>query len=226
MKTLPHGMAMAILLVWLVSPAFAQSSDPQRDSQIWPDTTITFKLKNNFSFFLFGTIRLGRDESALVSQQAGIGLTRSFGKYFSTSLAYRYIENEPTPTKSSTEQRVFADFTPRGPLKFGVNVSDRNRVEWRNINDRISWRYRNRLQFERPFSIQLRGHERKITPYLSAESMYDTRYRTWNRTQAYIGARLPLTKHVTFDGFYMKQWDARARPGFLNVFGALWKFEF
>ncbi|MDQ3009746.1 MAG: DUF2490 domain-containing protein [Acidobacteriota bacterium] len=226
MKTHPHGVLLAILLIWLGSSAFAQSSDPQRDTQIWPDATITFKLKNNFSLFLFGTIRLGRDDSALISQQAGIGLTRGFGKHFSASFSYRYVANEPTPGKSSTEHRVFADFTPRTPLKFGVNVSDRNRIEWRNINETISWRYRNRLQFDRPFSFPVHGHERKITPYVSAESMYDTRYRAWNRTQMYMGARLPISKHVTFDGFYMKQWDARARPGFLNVFGAFWKLDF
>ncbi|MEO6724603.1 MAG: DUF2490 domain-containing protein [Blastocatellia bacterium] len=226
MKPHPHGVLLALLLACLGSPAFAQSSDLQRDTQIWPDTTISFKLKNNFSLFLFGTVRLGRDDSALISQQAGIGLTRGFGKHFSTSFSYRYVANEPTPGKSSTEHRVFADFTPRTPLKFGINVSDRNRTEWRNINEKISWRYRNRLQFERPSSLPLWGHERKITPYISGEAMYDTRYRTLNRTQMYIGARLPISKHATLDGFYMKQWDARTRPGFLNVIGTFWRLEF
>ena len=225
MKTHPQGVLLALLLACLGSSASAQSGDPQRDTQIWPDTTLTIKLKNNFSLFFFGTIRLGRDDSALISQQAGIGLMRGFGKHFSTSLAYRYIANEPTPDRSSTEHRLFADFTPRTPLKFGVNISDRNHIEWRNINDKISWRYRNRLQFERPFGIP-HWRERKVTPYVAGETQYDTRYRAWSRNLLFVGTRLPLSKHVTFDGFYMRQWDARTRPGFLHVIGTFWKLEF
>ena len=97
-----------------------------------------------------------------------------------------------------------------------------HRIEWRDINTRVSWRYRNRLQFERPLAIS----EHKLTPYVACEPMYDTRHRTWSRTQCYVGSRIPLNKHVTFDGFYMRQWDARANPGFLHVFGAYWRLEY
>lgn len=225
MRILPHGILLALALACLGSSVFAQTNDPQRDSQIWNDTTVNIKLNSSLSLLLFGTVRLGRDDSALISQQAGIGLSRSFGKRFSAGINYRYIENEPTPTRSSAEHRIFTDLTPRTSLKFGINVSDRNRIEWRDINQRTSWRYRNRLQFERPFGIAY-WRERKITPYIAGETMYDTRFDAWNRSQIYIGARLPLRKHVTFDGFYMKQWDARTRPGFLNVIGAFWRLEF
>lgn len=216
-------LSFAVLLICTKSSAFAQRrDDPRRDSQLWPDTTITIKLDRNFSLVLFGTARMGRDDSALVSQQGGIGLSRGFGKYFSSAITYRYIKNEPTPGRQSAEHRVFADFTPRTPLKYGFAISDRNRIEWRNINQKISWRYRNRLQFERPFTIR----ERKITPYVAGEPMYDTRFHTWSRTQMYIGTRLPIIKHVTFDGFYMRQWDARVQPGFLNVIGTFLRLDF
>jgi hypothetical protein len=107
-------------------------------------------------------------------------------------------------------------------LKFKFQVSDRNRFEWRNINGVVSWRYRNRLQFERPISIG----ERRVTPYISGETMYDTRFATWTRNQLYVGARVPIAAHVTWDVFYMRQWDARAQPGFLNVFGTFIRLDF
>ncbi len=223
MKFHPPTTLPVVLLVCLSFPALAQKADdPQRDSQIWPDVTATIKLDEKFSLILFGTIRFGRDDTALVSHQAGIGVSHRFNKYLTGGVQYRFVENEPTPDRQSTEHRVFAELTPRTPLKFGFQISDRNRIEWRNINDKVAWRYRNRLQFERPLSIG----ERKITPYFAGESMYDTRYDAWNRNQIYIGARVPIIKHVTFDGFYMKQWDARALPGFVNVFGAFWRLDF
>lgn len=220
------GLLFAVLLICAWSSAFGQRrDDPQRDSQLWPDVTVTIRLEHNFSLFLFGTARLGRDDSAFVSRQAGIGFSRSFSKHFAGTLSYRYLENEPTPGRQSTEHRLFADFTPRTPLKYGFQVSDRNRIEWRDINAQVSWRYRNRLQFERPFNIS-RSRERRITPYVAGETMYDTRFHAWNRNQIYIGARVPVVKHLTIEGFYMKQWDARTRPGFLNVVGAFWRFEY
>ncbi len=222
-KVHQQKILLAILLACLGSRVVAQRrNDPGRDSQIWPDTSISIKLDQKLTLVIFGTIRLGRDDSAAVSHQAGIGINRRFSQKLSGGVHYRFVENEPTPNRLSTEHRLWGELTPRTALKFGFNVSDRNRMEWRNINDKVSWRYRNRLQFERPLSFG----EHKITPYISGETMYDTRYRTWNRSQVYVGARIPLAKHVTFDGFYMRQFDARALPGFLHVIGTFWRLEF
>lgn len=222
MKFARQTILLAIVLSCGRLAALAQNDDPRRDSQIWPDVTANIKLDKTLNLVLFGTLRLGRDDTALTSHQAGIGISRRMGQYLSGGVHYRFIENEPTPNRQSTEHRLFADLTPRAPLKLGIQFSDRNRIEWRNINDRVSWRYRNRLQLERAFTIG----ERKITPYISGESMYDTRFDTWNRNQLYIGARVPIVNHFTFDGFYMRQWDARALPGFLNVVGTFIRLEF
>lgn len=223
MKVHRQTILLAALLVCFGISARAQTTDDSRhDSQIWPDVTVTVRLDEKLSLIFFGTVRLGRNDTALISRQAGIGLSRRFNQRLTGGVHYRFVENEPTPNRLSTEHRISAELTPRAPLKFGFQVSDRNRIEWRNINDRVSWRYRNRLQFERPFSVG----ERRITPYISGEPMYDTRFGDWTRVQAFIGARVPIAKHVTLDGFYMRQWDARARPGFLNVIGAFWRLEF
>lgn len=223
MKFHPQTILPTILLACLSFPALAQKADdPRRDSQIWPDITATIKLDDKYSLLLFGTIRVGRDDTALVSHQAGIGVSRKFNKYLSGTTQYRYVNNEPTPGRQSTEHRVFADLTPRAPLKFGFQISDRNRIEWRDINDKISWRYRNRPQIERPFSIG----DRKITPYISGESQYDSRFDNWTRNQFYAGVRVPIVKHFTLDWFYMKQWDARSKPGFLHVLGTFIRLDF
>lgn len=223
MKVYGSIWLLAILLAIANFRAIAQRrDDPQRDSQLWPDVITTIELNEKLSLVLFGTARLGRDDSALINKQLGIGLNRTLSKNLSTAFQYRFIKNEPTPNRLSTEHRLHADLTPRTPLKFGFQLSDRNRFEWRNINGNVSWRYRNRLQFERPFNIG----ERRITPYISGETMYDTRPANWTRNQLYVGARVPVVKHVTWDGFYMRQWDARTQPGFLNVVGTFIRLDF
>jgi hypothetical protein len=223
MQLYQRTILLLLILTGIKSLALAQrQDDPQRDSQIWPDVITTITLDEKNSLVLFGTLRLGRDDSALVNKQLGVGLNRLLNKNFSTAFQYRFIKNEPTPNRLSTEHRLHVDLTTRTSLKLGFNLSDRNRFEWRDINGRISWRFRNRLQFERPFSIG----ERRLTPYISGETMYDTRFDTWTRNQLYIGARVPIAKHLTLDGFYMRQWDARTQPGFLNVIGSFIRLDF
>lgn len=218
------GLVVCLLLLSSGSSSvYAQRRDnPQRDSQFWPDTQLAINIRPQWKLILFGTVRLGRNDTAFVNEQVGVGVNRALGKHFSSGLFYRYINAEPTPGRQSREHRIGYEVTARRELGLGWLVQDRNRIEWRDINTRVSWRYRNRLQFERPLAIS----EHKLTPYVACEPMYDTRHRTWSRTQCYVGSRIPLNKHVTFDGFYMRQWDARANPGFLHVFGAYWRLEY
>ncbi len=216
--------ALSSLLALLAALAFTARAqdDPRRDSQIWPDSQINIGLRQNLTLLLSGTARLGRDDfSAFVNEQAGIGLSLRLSRNFTTSFQYRYIHNEPTPDRQSREHRLHVDLTARTPLKWGLALSDRVRAERRDVNHALSWRYRNRLQIERPVTI----HERRFIPYLSAEPYYDTRFHTWSRVQYFIGSRIPLSKHVTLDGFYMRQIDARVRPGFLHVLGVFWRVE-
>ena len=217
-------LLLLVLCLWgrAVAQPSAAANDPHLDSQLWPDTQASIRLRPQWSLTLFTTIRLGQDDSALVSKQAGIGINRAFGEHWSGALSYRYISAEPTPGARSQEHRFFADLTPRLALKWGVRVSDRNRIELRNVSHVGSWRYRNRLQFERPMKVG--GF--KFTPYVADEPYFYTRYQGWTRNQFFAGARVPLNRHLTFDGFYMRQSDARTLPGYLHVLGAFWRLDF
>lgn len=196
--------------------------DPTKDSQFWPDTQANIRIANNLNLVLYGTIRLGRDDKAVVNEQIGIGLNRTWGRYLSGAVQYRYINSEPTPDRQSRENRLHFDLSTRLSLIHKFVITDRNRFEIRRINAAGSWRYRNRVQLERSMAVR----NFKITPYISVEPFYDSRFEEWNRTQLYTGARIPVVRHVTFDGFYMRQWDPRVKPGFLHVFGAFWRLEF
>ena len=196
--------------------------DTESDEQLWPDVQITVRLNEPWSLGFFGTARLGRNWSAFTNEQIGIGVTRRWGANLSASLWYRHLHSDPAPGRHIDENRLFLDVTPRRELKWGLILQDRNRFEWRRIRGQTSYRYRNRVQFERPFNLG----EKRLTPYLAVEPFYDTRFRTWSRTQAFLGMRIPLHKHVTFDGFYMHQWDSRVPPRHINVLGVFWRQEF
>ena len=205
------------------STARAQAADDtEHDAQLWPDVQVSFNLRHKWSVFLFGTMRLGRDWATVTNEQMGFGVTKRVGQNLTTMISYRHLHTEAFPGRHVNEDRLFGDVTPRINLRRRFALVDRNRFEWRKVNGNYMYRYRNRIQIERPIEVGVR----RLTPYAAFEAFYDTRFRAWSRFQIYTGARLPLTKNVTLDSFYMHQWDSRAIPGYIDVVGALWRIEF
>lgn len=219
------SIPMLLILVLVVGALRARAQtadDTEHDAQLWPDVQVSFGLKNRWSVFLFGTMRLGREWTAVTNEQLGFGVTKRIGSGFGTTVSYRYLHTEAIPGRHVNEHRLFADATPRLELGRRLTLVDRNRFEWRRVNGSMMYRYRNRLQLERVVDFR----ERRLVPYAAYEAFYDTRFRAWSRHQLYTGTRLPLTRSVTLDMFYMHQWDQRAFPGYIDVVGALWRIEF
>ncbi|MFN7927651.1 MAG: DUF2490 domain-containing protein [Blastocatellia bacterium] len=211
------------LLLAVVGVAQAQDND---DNQFWPDLTVSFKLKPAVTLNLFGTARLGRDGQAFVTEQLGATVNFRLSKNFSVTPSYRHLWSQPTATKRSQEDRYFLDFNSRLPLPKGFAITDRNRGEIREIDNNVtrqrSWRYRNRLQVERPVG----WHELKLVPYISGEMHYDSRYHVWSRQQFWAGSRVPVTKHWSLDVHYSRNIDERSVPGHWHVLGVLSRLEF
>jgi len=212
----------ALISLCSFSAAAQRAEDPDGDTQFWPDIQVSFRLHPKVALNLFGTSREGRDISVPVNEQVGGAVSFSLNKYLTVGPGYRFIATQPTPTRHSHENRFFFDVTMRLPLRAGFAVSDRNRGEARNIDGTFSQRYRNRLQVERAFSI----HDHRFTPYVSSEAYYDRRFHDWVRWQHFIGVRVPVHQHVTLDSYYLKQNDARSRPGYLQVLGMSVRLDF
>lgn len=216
------ALTIALLTAGCESGLAQFAGEPEDDTQLWPDVQVSINLNRLWNVFLFGTMRLGRNWSAITNEQLGFGATRRIGNSFSSTLSYRRLHSEAVPGRLVDEDRVFADATPRFRLGPKVTLVDRNRFEWRRVNGTIMYRYRNRMQFERPVDLR----ERRLVPYAAVETFYDTRFRAWSRHQIYSGARMPMTSNLTLDLFYMHQWDKRVRPGYIDVIGMLWRVEF
>lgn len=216
-----------VLIVFLLASSLAvkaqKSNDPTDDVQLWPDVTLRLNLTPKTSLDFFGTVRLGRNLSHPIGEQLGVVTTYRPNQYLNLSASYRAVWSQPLPDKSSYENRIFFDVTPRLPLRNGVTITDRNRYEFREINKVLSTRYRNRLQVEKTIKWQ----EKSFTPYISEEVYYDSRCHEWgSRKQVYTGVRVPFTSHLSCDFMYMHNWDSHASPGYWHVFGVLTRIEF
>ncbi len=117
---------------------------------------------------------------------------------------YRYITAPNAPPENRMETIATFNF----PLKAGFLVSDRNRADLDWKNGSFSWRYRNKLTFERTFSL----HSYHLIPYVAAEPFYDSQYNKWSTTELYAGCLFPVGKHVEFNVYYEHENDTGKSP--------------
>jgi len=93
-----------------------------------------------------------------------------------------------------------AELTPRFPLPKSILVSDRNRIDFRWL-DNFSWRYRNRLSVEREFKI--RGVV--LNPYARGEAYYDITAAKWTRIAWIGGVVMPIGKRTEIEPSFERQ---------------------
>ena len=103
-----------------------------------------------------------------------------------------------------------------------ILMSDRNRAEMRWVEGDPSFRYRNRLQFERPFTL----FKRKISPYASGEAFWDSRFRSWNKFRYTGGVEFHTFWKSTLDLSYTRERCVTCADPHTDILGLNLKFFF
>ena len=223
---------MAALLVLLPCfPASAQTST----TEFLPEIDVHLKLRSNvrfifqakdtreggeptrvelgpsIDFYLKRLVRL-RDISAFDRDD-------SKSRLLVLSVGYRYIPSLNKPPENRIEPVVTSHF----PLKAGILISDRNRADLDWSKGNFTWRYRNRLTFER--ALEIRTYHPK--PYASAEGFYENQYDKWSTTALYAGCLFPVGKHVQIDSYYEHENNTGKKPNQqVNAAGLILNFHF
>jgi hypothetical protein len=134
---------------------------------------------------------------------------------------YRYLATPGSPPTNRMELTTTSHF----PLKLKLLLTDRNRADLDWTNGAFKWRYRNRLQIEKPLDIR----SYHPVPYISAEVYYEEQYQKWSTTELYAGTLFPIKKRYEFDLYYEHQNNTGKSPNHqlegiglkLNVFFSL-----
>jgi Protein of unknown function (DUF2490) len=190
-------------------------------TQVWPEISVFTRLNDRMRFYFLATtvkesqkstegefgpnfdfhLRPFRERKRL----AGFRLDESKNRFLLLRVGYRYLDSF---IGDSDEHRVVLEATARYPLKGGVLVSNRGRVDARFIDREYSWRFRSRLSVEKEFSI---GRVR-MNPYVRGEVYYDSRFDAWSRTEWVGGAAFPLNRRVELEDYFSYQLDTGGNP--------------
>ncbi len=134
--------------------------------------------------------------------------------HVTTAAGYEYLHTE-NGSSTKVENRLGVEITPRERPFDRWLVEDRNRFEFRWVNDKYSTRYRNRLSVER--DVLISGV--KITPYASAEFFYSWESDSWDEEQYALGVQVPLHHVAQLQVYYLRQECTSCEPGDANIIG-------
>lgn len=127
-------------------------------------------------------------------------------------------DQEPGPS----ERRVLVELTAQAPLSQALNLwlISRARVDFRELGSTYSQRYRYRLGLQQKITL---SSGRSVAPYIRAETLYDTRYHTWNRQIYQAGAEIGLSKRWRIEPYLARQNDRRSASGNVDQVGLILK---
>ena len=232
--------ALILFLFFFVigaQPTKAQESTTR--NEFWPEIDVYINLKPKVRLYLLGTVSKSVEDGELRNAQgfeAQIGAHVDYlpNEHVILRAGYRFGTSVGETAEPFKEHRLLTEQTLRKLLPGDLLLSDRNREDFRFVNGDFSFRYRNRVTLEREFHL---FKERTVTPYVSGEMFYDTRYNTWNRNRLAVGVQTSLRRgpirklllpkrQIILDLYYMRQNDSRSDIQHVNGVGAALTFYF
>ena len=237
-KPVGSGVMLFLFLVVMGAPAVSAQESSTRN-EFWPEIDVYINLKPKVRLYLLGTVSKSVEDGELrnakgFEAQIGAHIDYIPNEHVILRAGYRFGTSVGKTDEPFKEHRLGTEQTLRKLLPGGLMVSDRNREDFRFVNGDFSFRYRNRVTIEREFNL---FKQRNITPYVSGEIFYDTRYRIWNRNRLAVGLQTSLRRgpvrkmllperQVILDLYYMRQNDSRSEIQHVNGIGAALTFYF
>ena len=226
--------------VWIIAIVFGMSvcvraQQPTSDTrkELWPEVDVYVPVAEKVRLFFLFTVTRAEETKDNTEGHIGAHVDYTVNKRLVLRAGYRYGFSL-TETDPFKEHRPLAEQTYREQLPLKIQLSDRNREEFRFVNGDFSFRYRNRLMLEREFLLP----RRSITAYGSVEVYHDSRFKVWNRNRLTAGVQLQLKKalpllrlvtprkQVILDVYYTKQNDSRSQPHHVHAIGTALAIHF
>ena len=140
--------------------SFAQQQ-PESDSrkELWPEIDVYVPIEEKVRLFFLFTVTKAEETKENLEGQFGAHVDYTVSRRLVLRAGYRYVFSL-TETDPFKERRIVSEQTIRQDLPLKILLSDRNRQDFRFVNGKFSFRYRNRLTLEREFVLP-----RTLTPY-------------------------------------------------------------
>jgi hypothetical protein len=200
--------AAVAIIALTVATAFAQAP---KVSEFDPTVWISFDVNRRVRLELI-TGREESDDIGSAKWKVTAGASFRFKSAFPTLLDmidsdkrhvlvvgtfYQYSRADDA-AGTTIEHRAIVEATGRYAIKGSFLLTDRNRIEFRRVNDDYRFRYRNLAIIER--RLKLKGHT--FAPFGSAEAFWDKGLSKWNQFRFAAGVSVPVVRKITVNPYF------------------------
>ena len=194
------------------------------DFEYRPTTSVSFNINKDWECSFEEEVRFRDTGGEFYYHHSDLGVVyKSIASWIDLGVNFRKVYKKDSKGKWTQEDRPHLNATLKGKV-FGLDVSDRSRLEYRDIeNEKDIWRYRNKLTVRLP--VELTGL--KLQPFFAEEAFISMDGKGYNSNRVYGGFGVKVSKNVKGDIFYM--WQADKSDGSwkdTNVIGTSLKFYF
>jgi hypothetical protein len=207
---------LAVLILAFAGSCSTQEASPTV-AEFWPELDVFWKLNHSTRLLFLSSwtrnrdtqsrsVELGANVDVYVPRFAPVLFRRtslhddSRMRRVVLRFGYHYIRS-PDETTPVTEHRWQSQATLRWAFPADVLLSDRSRFEYRLVGEEFSWRYRNELKLERDITIR----KLPLTPYISAELFYDSRFHTLSQWRYNAGVAISPGRRWAIEPYYTRQ---------------------
>jgi hypothetical protein len=241
--------ALAASALW---PSVALAQVERQVNQFWPEFGVYYTLDERSR--LYGSMSIARSREYATSTEGTYSIAYD---RFAVRLPQWWLEALPNMDRSwglgvrlgydriegfgggaPDENRLIGQVSLRSePLLWGVQVSNRSRIDLRDIGGDNSWRYRNRSRIARDFApTEALGRTlgepvaafgvRTLTPYAMVEFFWDSRDADWTRRFVQYGLETELRDGRGLELYLGIQDDDRASRSRVVAIGATFTLRF
>lgn len=174
------------------------------DWELWTELRWKKLLSDDLTLQGVANGRFRRNMGEFYQQYDEIGISYKALSHLKTEGMYQWNFIERTRTHDTVqEHRLYVNLIPH--TKIGsLQIEDRNRMEFRHINGKDDWRYRNRPKLS---TVLGKGSFWEIKPYVADEIFYGFRAGEINRNRFLCGIERPINKRLSVELFYVLQSD-------------------
>jgi hypothetical protein len=212
----------------------AQDSSSQK--QIWPEVDVYYRINERIRFY--GLISGTKSNSEYTDGTAGIYMDyfalpwlkgkmytdlhdTTRGYYWWFRVGYSYSDSPPGDAKKVVNI-IETETNNNFHLPAEINLTTRNRFDWRFVNGDFQPIYRPRLKFLRDFKTEYLTFD----VYVWTEYFFYLNDNTQDRLRLTVGADIKVLKNMDFEIYFLHQFQNKQYVSVLNAIGIQLDFYF
>jgi hypothetical protein len=142
-------------------------------------------------------------------------------RYLWFRIGYRRIASIDGRADGTHENRLLLQGTGRFRLPQDVWLGNRVGLDFREVNDKRSNRFRYRIGVEKEFAT---AAGTPFVPYAQMEWFYDTRFSAWTRQRLEMGVEVELDKTWRIEPYYAYDQNLKPSRTSVNRLGLVLKY--